>query len=215
MRQLIMMITAIGLAACSVEPSKSGTAQQKQEDATKKKVCVRDVSETVIDVEGCDVVRFEDLSAIEDTKENKGTSDGTSQDGSDDPDYNDPFADGGGSSDGSSDGTDDSGSDGGQDDGQVDDGETDGTEDDAGGDDGMEVQRITYTADVRAFLTAKCVSCHNGTGNISDLSNYTIAADRAEASYRRMANGTMPPQGNVAQAELDVFDTWIMDGVLE
>lgn len=68
---------------------------------------------------------------------------------------------------------------------------------------------------VKALMTAKCVSCHNGT-NTQGGKNWTvdcnIADNSARINQRAVVDGTMPPTGPLTAAEKQIITDWIAAG---
>ena len=79
---------------------------------------------------------------------------------------------------------------------------------------------ITYDRDVAPLIANRCFRCHNsptanGAPSRSTWVNFDIVSDNAARINARVANGTMPPSGGLAQAERDIIAQWIADGMLE
>ncbi len=72
----------------------------------------------------------------------------------------------------------------------------------------------TYRSGIRAILNARCVSCH-GPALVSGgvrLNGYKKVRASAQAALNAIANGSMPPSGNVPAAERQALADWISNG---
>ena len=81
-------------------------------------------------------------------------------------------------------------------------------------------QLITYDKDVAPLIASRCFRCHNdptafGAPPSATWVNFSIVSANAAGINARVANGTMPPSGGLAQAERDIIAQWIADGMLE
>jgi len=93
------------------------------------------------------------------------------------------------------------------------------------GDNGSNPQdTITYTANTKAILDSKCISCHasslqgsarNGAPSGGDFDTYTSATANSTRGNVRVQAGTMPPSGGIPQSERDIFQQWLDQGLLE
>jgi hypothetical protein len=65
-----------------------------------------------------------------------------------------------------------------------------------------------------AILANRCMSCHNDQAKVAglDLTTRESAASRLEKIGQRVAAGTMPPGGKLADDEIAAIKTWIADG---
>lgn len=78
---------------------------------------------------------------------------------------------------------------------------------------------VTYDADVAPLIASRCFRCHNdptanGAPSRSTWINFDIVSANAARINARVANGSMPPSGGLAQAERDVIAQWIAGGML-
>jgi hypothetical protein len=93
---------------------------------------------------------------------------------------------------------------------------------------GVAAAQVTYQSDVRALLTAKCISCHNGTAGTAPGSSMFANFDspvltgnttrmgaqdrRTQITARTVDNVNpalrMPPSGSLTPAELDLIQLW-------
>ncbi len=83
----------------------------------------------------------------------------------------------------------------------------------------VENQTITYDANVAPLIASRCFQCHNdptanGAPSRSTWVNFDIVSANAARINARVANGSMPPSGGLAQAERDVIAQWIAGGML-
>ncbi|MEZ5357227.1 MAG: hypothetical protein R3F48_00260 [Candidatus Zixiibacteriota bacterium] len=83
---------------------------------------------------------------------------------------------------------------------------------------------VTYTADIKAVLDSRCISCHsssltgldrNGAPVGVNFNTYSAAVANASAANVRIQSGTMPPTGGLPQGERSLFQEWINDGLIE
>lgn len=79
---------------------------------------------------------------------------------------------------------------------------------------------VTYDKDVAPLIASRCFRCHNdptanGAPRSTTWVNFSIVSANAAGINARVANGTMPPSGGLAQAERDIIAQWIADGMLE
>lgn len=81
-------------------------------------------------------------------------------------------------------------------------------------------QLVTYEKDIAPLIANRCFRCHNdpvanGAPRGTSWINFAIVSERAASINTRIANGTMPPSGGLAQAERDLVAQWITDGMPE
>jgi mono/diheme cytochrome c family protein len=84
---------------------------------------------------------------------------------------------------------------------------------------GIATEPITYATKVATLLASKCGSCHGiGATNAQqfrsdsfDLATIGVSA-KADAIKKRTLDGTMPPNGKLTSAELDLVTLWHWSG---
>lgn len=81
-------------------------------------------------------------------------------------------------------------------------------------------QLVTYDNDIAPLIANRCFRCHNdpvanGAPRGTSWVNFAIVSENAASINTRIANGTMPPSGGLAQAEKDLVAQWITDGMPE
>jgi uncharacterized membrane protein len=82
------------------------------------------------------------------------------------------------------------------------------------------VENPTYKANIKPLMTAQCISCHsaNGTESSSPLETYQEVVDYAESISCRLDGNScalMPQSGKLPQVQIDMFNAWIAQGLLE
>ena len=78
----------------------------------------------------------------------------------------------------------------------------------------------TYQSKIKSIMDAQCVSCHsvNGTRPDSPLETYQQVVDNADNIACRLDGascGLMPQTGRLPQVQIDMFNAWINQGLLE
>ena len=79
---------------------------------------------------------------------------------------------------------------------------------------------VTYTANIKSIIDANCVSCHSPGGQIGSvpLENYAQVSAKASAIKNRIEKPAgdplvMPKGGKLSQANIDLINKWIADGM--
>lgn len=78
---------------------------------------------------------------------------------------------------------------------------------------------VTYNADIRPILEARCVTCHSDPprfGAPNALTTYATASAFAQRIFVRVVQeGTMPPGGGVPESEQALIEVWVQSGAPE
>jgi uncharacterized membrane protein len=83
-------------------------------------------------------------------------------------------------------------------------------------------ENITYTSQIQALLEANCTSCHssmlsgnarNGAPPNVNHDTYEAAVAAAPRANIRIQAGTMPPGGGLSQADRDLYQHWVDEGL--
>jgi len=89
-----------------------------------------------------------------------------------------------------------------------------------GGGDGGTVTNPTYTANIKAIIDGNCVSCHGTGGEQSShpLQTYEQVSARASDIKERIEKPAgdplkMPKGGSLSQANIDLINKWITNGM--
>lgn len=92
-------------------------------------------------------------------------------------------------------------------------------------DDDDDDETITYNQHIKPLLDTYCIGCHagylqgadrNGAPPQVNLDTYAGAVASAERGNIRIQGGTMPPgSGGIPQADRELFQKWIDQGLLE
>ena len=80
--------------------------------------------------------------------------------------------------------------------------------------------KVSYTTDIKGIIGPNCNSCHGAVlqnGAPSSLNNYNAVKNAVESLNLivRIENGSMPPDGNLTQAQINLIKKWKSDGYLE
>ncbi|MBO9584877.1 MAG: cytochrome c [Flavobacterium sp.] len=85
---------------------------------------------------------------------------------------------------------------------------------------GSTVTNPTYTANIKSIIDANCTSCHGPGGSKSDVPFTTYAQVSANASNIKVRIEKpagdplkMPKGGSLSQANIDLINKWITDGM--
>jgi mono/diheme cytochrome c family protein len=76
----------------------------------------------------------------------------------------------------------------------------------------------TYTAEMKAIIDAKCVTCHKVGGSAEALGIYTSylsMTPNLDAIWKEVDEGRMPKGGKLSAEELDAFRCWQAAGFPE
>ena len=88
-------------------------------------------------------------------------------------------------------------------------------------------QQVDYQTQIQPIFNENCTNCHGYSGGLA-LGNYdqlmsggnsgdlVIPGDYQNSIlWQRIDSGEMPPGGNISNAQLELIETWIMQGALE
>ena len=88
-------------------------------------------------------------------------------------------------------------------------------------------QQVDYQTQIQPIFNENCTNCHGYSGGLA-LGNYdqlmsggnsgdlVIPGDYQNSIlWQRIDSGEMPPGGNISNAQLELIETWIMEGALE
>ena len=88
-------------------------------------------------------------------------------------------------------------------------------------------QQVDYQTQIQPIFNENCTNCHGYSGGLA-LGNYdqlmsggnsgdlVIPGDYQNSIlWQRIDSGEMPPAGNISNAQLELIETWIMEGALE
>jgi len=88
-------------------------------------------------------------------------------------------------------------------------------------------QQVDYQTQIQPIFNENCTNCHGYSGGLA-LGNYdqlmsggnsgdlVIPGDfQNSILWQRIDSGEMPPGGNISNAQLELIETWIMEGALE
>jgi len=88
-------------------------------------------------------------------------------------------------------------------------------------------QQVDYQTQIQPIFNENCTNCHGSSGGLA-LGNYdelmsggnsgdlVIPGDYQNSIlWQRIDSGEMPPGGNISNAQLELIETWIMQGALE
>ena len=88
-------------------------------------------------------------------------------------------------------------------------------------------QQVDYQTQIQPIFNQNCTNCHGSSGGLA-LANYdqlmsggnsgdlVIPGDYQNSIlWQRIDSGEMPPGGNISNAQLELIETWIMQGALE
>ena len=91
----------------------------------------------------------------------------------------------------------------------------------------MLAQQVDYQTQIQPIFNENCTNCHGSSGGLA-LANYdqlmsggnsgdlVIPGDYQNSIlWQRIDSGEMPPGGNISNAQLELIETWIMEGALE
>lgn len=82
------------------------------------------------------------------------------------------------------------------------------------------VANPTYEGKIKKIMAAQCTSCHgiNGTRPDSPLETYQEVVDQADNIACRLDGsscGLMPQSGKLPQVQIDMFNAWIAQGLIQ
>lgn len=79
-------------------------------------------------------------------------------------------------------------------------------------------QTISFKDNVQAIINTNCAisGCHNGSrGAASDYRNLSAIQARAQLVKTRVVNRTMPPSGELTNAQISAISCWVDQGALD
>jgi hypothetical protein len=74
---------------------------------------------------------------------------------------------------------------------------------------------VSYDNSIQELLETNCTSCHSQGGTPPNLVGYAAASELAEPSIEIILEGRMPPNAPLYDDEIDLFETWIENGLPE
>ncbi|MEO5776107.1 MAG: cytochrome c [Flavobacterium sp.] len=82
------------------------------------------------------------------------------------------------------------------------------------------VTNPTYNSNIKAIMSAKCVSCHSSNGQNPALTNYAEVKDAIEngsleCRIQNDCGAIMPPSGKMPQVFIDMINNWKVQGYVE
>lgn len=77
-----------------------------------------------------------------------------------------------------------------------------------------EVPEVFYSNQIRPILDANCQNsnCHGGNSNIPTFATYADVSAKADRIKFRTGNGTMPPNGPLANSDVQLIADWVDQG---
>lgn len=74
----------------------------------------------------------------------------------------------------------------------------------------------SYASTVQPIIANNCAisGCHDGSSSQTNFSIFTNVQNKAQSIKSRTQNGSMPKNGSLTQAEIDVIACWVDDGAL-
>jgi len=79
-------------------------------------------------------------------------------------------------------------------------------------------EKVTYTKNVKAIIDGNCLGCHGAelaNGAPIHLTNFAEVKAASAGVTSKVADGTMPPNGPLSDAQKKVIADWGKDGFLE
>lgn len=77
------------------------------------------------------------------------------------------------------------------------------------------VAAVTYDGQLKTVIDSNCVSCHKAGGQFPDLSTFDGAKKLGARIQSRVAAGTMPTRGALAETDKALVKAWVDGGLLE